>query len=64
MLREHAMNGGTADAVGPGQLPETVSAAAVAKDGFAVQFERPAADVAADDQISSLALLCREAWEL
>src|SRR6185437_1975249 len=41
------MNGGTADPVGPRQLPETMSAAAVAKDGFAGQFERPAADVAA-----------------
>ena len=47
MLVEHAVDGGTGDAVIPSQLPQAVAAAAIAEDGIAIEFKRPAPDVAA-----------------
>ncbi len=45
LLLEQAVNGGAGDAVSPGQLAETLSAAAITEDGFAVDFDRFSADV-------------------
>ena len=40
------MDGGAADAIGLGQLAQALPALSIAEDGFAVEFQGPAADVA------------------
>ncbi len=42
---EQALDGCSRDAVSPGQLAETLSAAAITEDGFAIHFDRFSADV-------------------
>src|SRR4051794_30352028 len=43
---EDAVDGGTGDAVVAGQLAQALAVAAIADDGIAIEFKRPAADVA------------------
>jgi len=46
VLREHAVNGGAADAMDFGDLAQALPAPAVAEDSFAVEFQGTATDVA------------------
>ena len=45
MFVDDAVYGGPGDAVSFGDLAQALSALAIAKDGFTIEIERPAADV-------------------